>query len=568
MMLRRSLFGLLIACSVTSASLAMATEFFGPTAYLSVDDTPPGFALGPTFVEDFEDRQIDPRMSVSNSSIQLPGGITDSVDADDGAIDGSGNGGTSLFGSSIRVDFTPPLPRYAGMVWTDGAPSAVTFEAFGPTGTSLGTVGPVSLGDGSISGTTAEDRFFGARDAGGISAIRFSSAAVMEIDHVQFETPVEPAILSTVDDGNLGVLIGDPGAGLPAAAQQTFALPVGAAPHGISFRGGQEVLFADLLQAKLYRSSLATPASVSTLSLSGRTSANGSLAVDPNGRYALSIGQSAAGNPEAVVVDFGVVPPSVSPITPSLRILSFVTAAIDFAPDRRAFVCHTTGVSVLSPPYTSVDFTMPFPSIVQSPSMCRLTRDGSRLFVTRVLSESVATVNAVRTTTAPYSASSSFVEMPTPGDVQGLGPMAVSADGQALIVGQQFLFPPLFAGTRARAFLLRAPFNGSTVYQEIALPPELVGANCTDAGAPEQCPGFEHIEVSARGDLAILTGNSAVSTAGAADRVPAVFLVNPFSDALRSAVAVPIGNSPGEAGRGAGGVRFQSDRIFIDGFGF
>jgi hypothetical protein len=390
----------------------------------------------------------------------------------------------------------------------------------------------------------------------------------MEIDHVQFEAAVEPAILSTVDDGNLGVLIGNPGAGLPAAAQQTFALPVGAAPHGISFLGGRDVLFADLLQPKLYRSSVAAPATVSTLSLSGRTSANGSLAVDPNGRYALSIGQSTAGNPEAVVVDFGVVPPSVSAITPSLRILSFVTAAIDFAPDRRAFVCHTNGVSVLSPPYTSVDFTMPFPSVVQSPSMCRLTRDGSRLFVTRVLSESVATVNAVRTTTAPYSASSSFVEMPTPGDVQGLGPMAVSADGQALIVGQQFLFPPAFAGTRARAFLLRSPFDGSTVYQEIALLAELVGTNCSDAGAPVQCPGFEHIEVSARGDLAILTGNSAVSTAGAADRVPAVFLVNPFNDALRSEVAVPIGNSPGEAGRGAGGVRFQPDRIFIDGFGF
>ena len=559
---------LLMLVSVLFSSLApvSAAEFFGPTPYLSADDTPFGFALGPTFIEDFEDGQIDSRISVSASSIQPPGGITDSVDADDGVIDGSGIGGTSLFGSSIRVTFAEPLPRYAGMVWTDGAISNVTFQAFGPGGVPIGNTGPVSLGDGSINGTTAEDRFFGVRDAGGISSIQFVSSAVMEIDHVQFETAVEPAILSTVDDGNLGVLLGDPGAGLPNTAEQAFNLPAGSAPHGLSFLGGTDVLFADLVQARLFRSTLANPGSVSGVNLAGRSSANGSLAVDPNGRYALSIGQSAAGVAEAVVVDFAANPPSISAISPALRILSFVTAAIDFAPDRRAFVCHANGVSVLSPPYTTVDFTIPFPPVVQSPSTCRLSRDGRRLFVTRVLSESVPTVNAVRTTAAPYSAASTFVEMPTPADVQGLGPMAVSPDGQSLIVGQQFLFPPAFAGTRARAFLLRAPFNGSTPYQELALPAEATGMACTDSGSPIQCPGFEHIEVSANGDLAILTGNSAVSTAGAADRAPAVFIVNPFSDALRTSIAVPIGINPSNLGRGAGGVRFQPDRIFIDGF--
>jgi hypothetical protein len=156
--------------------------------------------------------------------------------------------------------------------------------------------------------------------------------------------------------------------------------------------------------------------------------------------------------------------------------------------------------------------------------------------------------------------------MPTPVDVQGLGPMAVSPDGQALIVGQQFLFPPAFVGTRARAFLLRAPFNGSTPYQELVLPAALTGIQCSDAGSPVQCPGFEHIEVSARGDLAILTGNSAAAVAGAADRVAAVFFADPFNDALRNGFAVQIGNVPGEQGRGAGGVRFQPDRIFTDAF--
>jgi hypothetical protein len=157
--------------------------------------------------------------------------------------------------------------------------------------------------------------------------------------------------------------------------------------------------------------------------------------------------------------------------------------------------------------------------------------------------------------------------MPAPAGVQGLGPMAVSPDGQSLIVGQQFLFPPAFTGTRTRAFLLRAPFNGGTVFQELSLPPEVVGLNCTDNGSPIECPGIEHIEVSANGDLAILTGNSAAAVTGAADRVPAIFLVNPFNDALRTSIAVPIGISPADLGRGDGGVRFQPDRIFIDGFG-
>ena len=121
-------------------------------------------------------------------------------------------------------------------------------------------------------------------------------------------------------------------------------------------------------------------------------------------------------------------PPTVTPVTPALRVRGFVTAAIDFAPDRRAFVCHTAGVSVLKPPYTTVEFTMAFPTIVQSPSMCRLTRDGGRLFVTRVLSETVAMPNGVRTTAAPFSAQSTFVNMPAPAGVQGLGPMAVSPD--------------------------------------------------------------------------------------------------------------------------------------------
>jgi hypothetical protein len=375
---------------------------------------------------------------------------------------------------------------------------------------------------------------------------------------------VEPALFATIEDGNAGVLMPTPALALPAPAQMLFGLPAGAIPHAVAFRGGHEALFGDFQAPLLYRALLATPATVEAISLTGRSSGNGTVAVAPGGRYALSIGESAGGQGEAVVVDFAGGAPLVAPIVPALRVLRFVSAAIDFAPDGRAFVCHTAGVSVLRPPYTSVEFTLPFPAVVQSPSMCRLTRDGARLFVTRVLSETAPSVNAVRTTAAPYSAASVFVEMPAPAGVQGLGPMAVSPDGQALLVGQQFLFPPQNAGVRARAFLLRAPFGAQTAYQEIMLPPSVTGVNCLDAGVLRDCPGFEHIELSDDGTLAILTGNSSSVLPGG-DQTPAVFIRDPFADATRSASAVQIAPGAALPGRGAGGVRFQPMKVFADG---
>jgi hypothetical protein len=374
---------------------------------------------------------------------------------------------------------------------------------------------------------------------------------------------VEPAVMTTLEDGNAGVLLATPDANLPLPAQALSGLPPGAAPHGVAFLGG-EVLLQDFALPKLYRTSLATPGAVTELALPGRSNGTGTLAAEPNGRFALSVGESSQGAGEAVVVDFGAIPPTVTPIVPTMRVRGFVTAAIDFGPDRRAYVCHTTGVSVLKPPYTTVEFTMAFPAVVQSPSMCRLSPDGSRLFVTRVLSETVATVNGVRTTAAPFSAQSVFTTMPAPNGVQGLGPMAVSPDGQALLVGQQFLFPGDI-GTRARAFVLRAPFGGATAYEEITLPASLVGMNCTAEGNARDCPGFEHIESSADGTLAILTGNSSSVVANVSDRVPAVFVRNPFVAATRDAVAVQVATAAVTPGRGSGAVRFQPSRLFRDG---
>lgn len=168
----------------------------GPTSYLSFGDSP--FADG-SFVdfhlEDFEDGLLNtPGVTASAGSPLPPTGVTDSVDEDDGTIDGSGTGGNSFFfgGGSTGITFTFDdtvlgyFPDSAGIVWTDGA-GLTSFEAFAPDGTSLGTIGPVSIADGSFSGTSAEDRFFGVEDLGPIGSIFISNtSAGVEVDHLQY----------------------------------------------------------------------------------------------------------------------------------------------------------------------------------------------------------------------------------------------------------------------------------------------------------------------------------------------------------------------------------------------
>ena len=104
-------------------------------------------------------------------------------------------------------------------MWTDvGVTSSgpdgfngVTFQAFDAMGNSLGTIGPVTLGDGSVLGGTAEDRFFGVMHSGGISEIRItmSSSTDWEVDHLQFGSTAqavpEPATMLLLATGLAGI---------------------------------------------------------------------------------------------------------------------------------------------------------------------------------------------------------------------------------------------------------------------------------------------------------------------------------------------------------------------------
>ncbi|MEM9803602.1 MAG: hypothetical protein AAGA20_25015 [Planctomycetota bacterium] len=171
---------------------ALAQTFLGPTPYLSENDRPADFLIGGLALEDFEDQRLDFGIQRSTGAPIAPAFNTDSVDGDDGSIDGSGVAGHSFFGfGPARFTFPAPV-REAGIVWTDGpAGTRVTFEAFGPGMVSLGRIGPVDVGGNDNTGSTDEDRFFGIQDRDGIVAIEISSLdgnQSFEVDHIQFDT--------------------------------------------------------------------------------------------------------------------------------------------------------------------------------------------------------------------------------------------------------------------------------------------------------------------------------------------------------------------------------------------
>lgn len=185
---------------------------FGPSPYLSSADSPfaPSIGSANFHLEDFEDGLLNtPGVVGTGGSVTGPGGITDSVDADDGSIDGSGVNGRSFFGSGTAgITFTfddlilGALPTAVGIVWTDGATfNFVTFQAFDASNSMIAQITAHDVGDGNFNSGTAEDRFLGVFSADGIKSIFINSpgepgagGSGIEVDHLQYGQFVpEPA---------------------------------------------------------------------------------------------------------------------------------------------------------------------------------------------------------------------------------------------------------------------------------------------------------------------------------------------------------------------------------------
>jgi hypothetical protein len=212
-----------------------ATTFLGPLPYSSSADSPFDLSgLGRTFfLEDFEDGELNTPgvrqatiedgpyfIFAARGEVLGPGPLTDSVDSDSGAIDGSGSQGSSLMAARcfqaqaghgpvyhlcyinlvIETSQSGYLPTAAGFVWTDG-PSDGSFDiaVSNGDGVRIESERYSDFGDDRSDGTTSEDRFFGVLSSEGIARLELATVHTgphhaLEIDHLQYGLPVpEPS---------------------------------------------------------------------------------------------------------------------------------------------------------------------------------------------------------------------------------------------------------------------------------------------------------------------------------------------------------------------------------------
>ena len=154
------------------------------------------------YLENFEEGALQvPGVTLTRGALVVgdrgyPSPWVDSVDGDDGRVDGSGSAGHSLWsgnanGSLVFVfdgSVLEGLPTHVGLVWTDSlGPVRFSLTAFDAEGNAVAKVGPLALGDRVIDGTTAEDHFLGLHYPGGIARLRCDNLTVnFEVDHLQY----------------------------------------------------------------------------------------------------------------------------------------------------------------------------------------------------------------------------------------------------------------------------------------------------------------------------------------------------------------------------------------------
>lgn len=206
-----------VAASIAAPAMARGVATFGPSPYLSFADSPfSSLPFNSFFLENFEDGFDTPGVSASSGVIVANGPQVDSVDGDDGAVDGNGNVGASWYPGLTSITFTfdamalGGLPTHVGVVWTDVGNSAigfgvtnVTFTAYDSANVAIASFTNFGLGDGSVAGGTDEDRFFGASSLAGIARIEFSvsDSSDWELDHLQYgivPTPGATALAAIV----------------------------------------------------------------------------------------------------------------------------------------------------------------------------------------------------------------------------------------------------------------------------------------------------------------------------------------------------------------------------------
>ena len=208
-----------------SATVNGAT-IIGPSPYAALLDTPDGVYHDDDIVciQDFEGADGPWEVGFSFDTGQRIGPnftsgdgipVTDSVDADDNSLDGSGVLGASWFTdrSFLNITFDEPTTA-ASFVFTDADSRAenITISAFDSNGNQLLSRTYASFLDDVFTGTTQEDRFFGVVAMNNELIKRLSisidAGTGIEVDHVRFTKAIpEPAAFSMLAFGLLGLTV-------------------------------------------------------------------------------------------------------------------------------------------------------------------------------------------------------------------------------------------------------------------------------------------------------------------------------------------------------------------------
>jgi len=317
------------------------------------------------------------------------------------------------------------------------------------------------------------------------------------------------AIIGTASGSNQAVIFPTPNTGLPTPTQTNVpGLPVGALPHGVSYYGSDNALVSDALNNRVFVIQISTATLLSTIP-TAPYNGGGTIAVAPGLNFALASSTTAAVH--RIAAPFGPTSAIGTVVLPGV-VQVYQTQAIVYNAAGRAFVYHTTGISVLDPPYTSIAFTIPAANV--SSGAIAITPDGNTLLATDL------STGTIRIFSAPFSAASTPVSLAITGALN-LDGIAVTPNGATALV---------VSASSAGLWAISAPFNATSTVQQIPLL-AVFGSH-------------EDIGISADGQLAILTGNAGVNANTA-------FVRAPFTTAGATVFNVQI---PG--GRGSGAVRF------------
>ncbi len=322
----------------------------------------------------------------------------------------------------------------------------------------------------------------------------------------------QPAILGTTSASNRAVVFPDPG-NSPATQNLVPGLPGGSQPHGVAYYGIDNGLISDFSNSRIHVVQISTASLISTINtaLAGYDG-TGTIAVAPNLTAALAMGST--NSLKVIQAPFG--PGStITSLTLPGAIAGYQTQAIVFNNAGRAFVYHTTGISALDAPYTSVAFTIPLAN--GSSGAIAITPNGNTLLTTTLSG------NQVRIVQAPFSAASTAALLTIPGG-SGLDGIMVAPDGAHAIV---------VSASAPHAASIVSPFSSISVVETLPLP----------AGSGS----FEDVGISADSQLAMLAGNST--------SLPPVLIKAPFTAAGATSAFVPIVGVTNQS-RGNGSVRF------------